>query len=205
MAMSQKDRQQLMGLLIVVGIAASGYMWFMWRPPHVQTIADSRAELDSLNGEVQQAVQSLREGSVGDLRQRVGGYERTLVRMRQLVPTQDEVTNLIDQVSTRAQLRGVRMVEWTPLSTGFEQQFRVHRSRFTVAGSYDEIGELLADVASLPRIMVPYEVSLAPEPTACSASDQQPETCLRVTFQLRTFVKDPSLADSTAVGGSSGS
>lgn len=201
MALSQKDRTQLMGLLIVAAAGAAVLFWMFWRTPQVEAAALKRAEVDSLQAQVNAAKADLREGSVQDLEMRVGVYERSLQQMRLLVPTNNEVTNLIDQVSTRAQVRGVRIVEINPMSQEFRPPFEVHRYRFTVDGSYDEIGELLTDVASLERIMVPHSVGLSPEPTGCPGAEERFDTCLRAQFEIRTFVKSELPMDSSAVGG----
>lgn len=202
MALSQRDRTQLMALLIIAAGAAAVLFWMFWRTPQVEAAAIKQAEIDSLQREVEAAQADLREGSVQDLEQRVQVYERSLQQMRLLVPTSNEVTNLIDQVSTRAQVRGVRIVEINPMSQEFQPPFEVHRYRFTVDGAYDEIGQLLTDIASLERIMVPHSVGIDPEPTGCPGAEEMLDTCLRVQFEIRTFVKTEVPAmDSTAVGG----
>jgi type IV pilus assembly protein PilO len=117
--------------------------------------------------------------------------------MRQLVPTTNEVTNLIDEVSTRAQLRGVQITDLAPMPLEYSTPFEVHRYRFTVQGGYDQIGEFLADVASLSRIMVPYELSINPAGTVVGEEVDRDVTVLQATFLLRTFVK----ADAEVFGG----
>lgn len=200
MALSKKDRTQLFGLLIFVAVLAPIGFWMYWRAPKVEERNALQAEIDSLQERIDSARQDLREGTVDALRSRVDVYERSLALMRLLVPTDNEVTNLIDQVSTRAQLRGVRITDISPLPEQFEAPFQVHRTRFTVSGSYDEIGEFLTDVASLERIMVPYEIGINPAPDACTAQQDARNSCLQATFLLRTFVK----GDADDEGGISG-
>lgn len=189
MAMTQKDRRQLQGLLIVVAVVAMVMFWVYWREPKVLEAQNMRREIDSLQTRVDSARAALREGTVEELRRRVEGYRRSLVVMRQLVPTTNEVTNLIDEVSTRAQLRGVQITDLAPLPLEFAVPFEVHRYRFTVQGGYDQIGEFLTDVASLSRIMVPYELSLSPATTIVGEEVDRDVTVLQATFLLRTFVK----------------
>lgn len=197
MALTKKDRQQLQVLLIGLAIVASVLFWMYWRTPAVARADDMRQEIDSLRARIDSARQDLREGTVESLRRRVEVFERSLGLMRQLVPTENEVTNLIDEVSTRAQLRGVQITDISPLPAEFEQPFEVYRYRFSVQGQYDQIGEFLADVASLPRIMVPYELSLSVTQTVVSEERDLEGTYLQATFLLRTFVK----ADAQVFGG----
>jgi Tfp pilus assembly protein PilO len=68
--------------------------------------------------------------------------------------------------------------------------FSSQRYRFTVFGHFDQVGEFLADVASLQRIMVPYSLDIGP--AAVPAQQAYADTSgalLEVQFQLRTFVK----------------
>ena len=76
-----------------------------------------------------------------------------------MVPERNEVPNLLDAISTRAKIRGVNLAQVVPLP---ERRARRRSTRITynmsVLGHYDEIGEFLSDIASLPRIIVPQGV-----------------------------------------------
>lgn len=189
MAVSGKERKQILALLIVVA-AGGGYLfWTEWRASMVEQGNAWRQEIDSLRAQVDSARQDLREGTVEQLRRRVEGFERSLGVMRQLVPAGNEVPNLIDDISTRAQLRAVEITEISPLSREFVAPFEVYRYRLSVVGSYDALGEFLADIASLPRIMVPLDLALQIAPPAVASADDEGETPLVASFQLRTYVK----------------
>ena len=189
MALPSKDRKQLLGLLIFMAIVASVLFWMYWRAPKVVEAQEALLEIDSLRTRIDSARADLRRGTVEQLRLRVDVYERSLGLMRQLVPTENEVTNLIDEVSTRAQLRGVQITDLAPLPPEFQVPFEVHRYRFSVQGQYDQLAEFFSDVASLPRIMVPYEVSLSVTPTVVTEGADESGTYLQADFLLRTFVK----------------
>ena len=60
-----------------------------------------------LEAAIDSAKRELARGSVEDLRKRVEAYRATLAVLRQLVPEQNEVPNLLDDISTRAKIRGV--------------------------------------------------------------------------------------------------
>jgi Tfp pilus assembly protein PilO len=71
-----------------------------------------------------------------------------------------------------------------------------------VLGHFDEIGEFLSDVASLSRIMVPYDVNVAPaDPSLAQTFQDTTGALLNVSFRLRTFVKPVTPADTAARGG----
>jgi type IV pilus assembly protein PilO len=110
--------------------------------------------------------------------------------MRRLVPERNEVPTLIDDISTKAKVRGVTLGKIQPLSPDPGQPFDTYRYRLEVYGHYDQIGEYLADIASLPRIVVPQEVTLtAATPQAQKLLADTAGALLLAEFSIRTFVK----------------
>jgi len=190
MAFSQKERQQLLGFLIFAAIAAGAVFWIYWRGPKVTQIADLTIERDTLTTQVNAAKRALRRGTVATLRAEVAGYERSLSVMERLVPAEDEVPNLLDDIASRARVRGVDLATFERQPTQQVGMFTTSRYNLTVTGYYDPIAEFMTDVASLDRIMVPTNVTMGPAP----AFDQRQFSdtsgaLLQATFQVRTFVK----------------
>jgi type IV pilus assembly protein PilO len=199
MALGAKERQQLLGFAIFLAIVGAVAFWMYWRSPKEAELASLRVRADSLRARVDSARKDLAQGTVEALRRRVREYEASLRLMRTLVPTGAEVPSLIDDVSARAKRRGVQIAEITPLNPQPGTPFQVHQYRFAVIGHYDEIGEFLSDVASLRRIMVPLDVSIArASQTAASTYADTTGALVQVTFQLRTFVKAAAPADTSA-------
>src|SRR5688572_31553936 len=102
LSMPKTQREQLMVVLGVVGVLAAGvYYWYIYRS---KTTELDRTEitvnsLDSLN---QIAKTELARGNTSQLREQAMEYAENLVLMRRLVPAQNEVPALIDEVSTSA-------------------------------------------------------------------------------------------------------
>jgi type IV pilus assembly protein PilO len=110
--------------------------------------------------------------------------------MRRLVPDANEIPSLIDDMSTKAKVRGVTLDKFDPLTPEPGAPFDTYRYRLAVFGHYDQIGEFLADIASLPRIVVPQELLL--EPATSTAQKMLGDTLgslLMAEFSIRTFVK----------------
>jgi type IV pilus assembly protein PilO len=192
-ALSERDRKNVLVLIIVLAVGSAGAFWFLWREPKAQEAAQLQAEVDSLQARVDQAKRDLAQGTVEDLRERIAVYERSLGLMRQLVPTENEVPQLIDDIASRAALRNVDIAEFARQSQEPGGVFETYRYRLTIYGHYDEIGEFMSDVASLPRIMVPYDVTL--DPADANQQALYADTTgalLRGQFLLRTFVKSPT-------------
>lgn len=199
MALSSRERQQLLALAIILALGGAAAFWFYWRQPKLEEGQNLQRQVDSLRAMVDSARQDLARGTVEDLRRRVTDYEGGLSLMRQLVPSGAEVPSLIDDVASRARLRGIEIGQINPQPVEGGVPFQVQRYRFTVFGHYDQVGEFLADIASLQRIMVPY--NLAINPASAAAQQAYADTSgalLEAQFQLRTFVKPQAAGDSIA-------
>src|SRR6266550_2115114 len=120
-------------------------------------------------------------------------------------PPGEEVAALIDDISTKAKVRGVTIgrIEPQPVEAG--PPFDTYRYRLEIIGHYDQLGEFLSDIASLPRIIVPQDVIL-------KAAAQQAQKLLGDTlgalleaqFGIRTFVKAAAPAGAPAKKGAGG-
>ncbi len=195
MAMTSKERQQVLILVIILLVAGAAGFWIYWRGPKVEQQQALRTEVDSLRAQVDSARADLDRGTVQSIRQQTADFESMLVRMRDLVPTNNEVAQILDDISSRARRGGVNIAEFDPLTVEVGETFDVHRSRWTVYGYYNEIGVLMSDIAQLSRIMVPYDLQLtiAQENNARAYGDTT-GALVRARFMLRTFVKPQTSA-----------
>jgi type IV pilus assembly protein PilO len=148
------------------------------------TIARFEAATDS-------AKKELARGTVADVRKRLESYRSSLVLLRRLVPERNEVPNLLDDISTRSKIRGVTLssVVPQPVEAG-PMPFDTYKYNMSVIGHYDQIGQFLADVASLQRIIVPYDLLVAAaNSNSAKALGDTTGAMLEAKFQIRTYVK----------------
>jgi type IV pilus assembly protein PilO len=152
------------------------------------TIAQLQAGTDS-------AKRELARGTVEDLRHRLDTYRGSLALLRRLVPERNEVPNLLDDISSRSRIRGVTLSQVVPMPVeAGPAPFDTYKYNMSVIGRYDQIGQFLADVASLQRIIVPYDLTLdQANTTAAKALGDTTDALLEAKFQVRTFVKSPTL------------
>jgi Tfp pilus assembly protein PilO len=158
------------------------------------SIVARQKSLDSLTALTDSAKKLLASGSVEDLRRRLEGYRASLELMRRLVPDRNEVANLMDEISTRAKIRGVLVAQFQPLPPeAGPAPFQTYRYQYSVIGRYDQLGEFLSDVASLQRIIVPMDLTLgAADVARAKALGDSSGALLEARFQIRTFVKNAS-------------
>jgi type IV pilus assembly protein PilO len=151
------------------------------------TIARLQAATDS-------AKRELARGTVEDLRKRLETYRGSLALLRRLVPERNEVPNLLDDISSRGKIRGVTLSQVVPLPVEpGPAPFDTYKYNMSVIGHYDQIGAFLADVASLQRIIVPYDLAVAATNNqAAKALGDTSGSLLEAKFQVRTYVKSSS-------------
>jgi Tfp pilus assembly protein PilO len=165
------------------------------------SIVTRQKTLDSLIALTDSAKKLLAAGTVDDLRRKLDGYRASLELMRRLVPDRNEVANLMDEITTRAKIRGVNVAQFQPLPPEpGPAPFETYKYQYSVIGRYDQLGEFLSDVASLQRIIVPTDLNLAAADMArAKALGDSSGALLEARFQIRTFVKT-----GTTEGSSSG-
>lgn len=184
------QRGQIMALLVLVALAGGYFFWTKVHQPQSAKIAVANQEADSLERIVAAAKEDLARGSTADLQRRVENFQGSLELMKRLVPDKNEVPTLIDDISTKAKVRGVTLGKIQPLAPEPGMPFDTYRYRLEVYGHYDQVGEYLADIASLPRIVVPQEVTLsAASPAAQKLLADTVGSLLLAEFSIRTFVK----------------
>ena len=167
-----------------------------------EQIAAVQDTVKQLEAQTDSAKRELARGTVEDLRHKLESYRSSLALLRRLVPERNEVPNLLDDISTRAKIRGVNLSEVSPLP---EEQgpapFTTYKYNIKVMGHYDQIGEFLGDIASLQRIIVPVDLTIAPASAAAAkVLGDSSGAMLEARFQIRTYVKSASAAEGEASG-----
>jgi type IV pilus assembly protein PilO len=183
-------------MLLTLFALGGGYaFWNYYYEDTSKQIAATAAQIDSLRAIVERAKQDLAKGTMEDLRQKVDRYRAMLGLMRRLVPEQNEVPAMIDDISTRAKVRGVTIGKIEPLPVEPGPPFDTYRYRLEVMGHYDQLGEYLSDIASLPRIVVPQDLTLrAASQGAQRLLNDTVGTLLQANLAVRTFVKSSAPA-----------
>lgn len=191
-----KDRRGQMLLLLTVAAVTTLYVLWQGFPlggidgmSQYNLRRDSlRVRIDTLEQRVGRAKLDVRHGTTQQQAERLALYRSSLELMRQLVPSSGEVPNLLDDITSRAKARGATVVVFSPQPPESGTPFDVMRERFTVSGRFDQVSEFLTDIASLSRIVVPFDVKIE-RLTASAADTTQRRALLQASFQIRTYVK----------------
>src|SRR5690349_218088 len=103
----QNQREQLLLFGAVLALAAIGGYWYAMYSPREAELAQVQVHIDSLTVQNEASQQEVAKGTASKLKAEAEMYGRMLVVMRTLVPTANEVTVLIDQISNAARKTGL--------------------------------------------------------------------------------------------------
>jgi type IV pilus assembly protein PilO len=201
MELSGPKGTPLLALLLAVMVGYIGYTGAIIEVVGVKGLSAGKERIVAMRDTISRfeaatdsAKRELARGTVADVRKRLETYRSSLVLLRRLVPERNEVPNLLDDISSRGKIRGVTLSQVVPqpVEPG-PAPFDTYKYNMSVIGRYDQIGQFLADVASLQRIIVPYDLTVsAATSSAAKVLGDSTDALLEAKFQIRTYVKSPN-------------
>ncbi|HEV7367337.1 MAG TPA: type 4a pilus biogenesis protein PilO [Gemmatimonadales bacterium] len=201
MALSKEKTTPLIAILLAALVGYIGYTGAVIEMVGVKGLAARKERVAAIKDTIvhletatDSAKRELARGTVADVRKRLETYRASLALLRRLVPERNEVPNLLDDISTRSKIRGVTLSSVVPQAVEpGPVPFDTYKYNMSVIGKYDQIGQFLADVASLQRIIVPYDLTVAAaNSSSAKALGDSSGAMLEAKFQIRTFVKSPN-------------
>lgn len=154
----QKDQAKLMVGLLAMALGAA-YWAFPYDAKRKELdFALQRAE--ALENANRKAKSELASKSLDELKTAAATTRSTLVAMRRLVPTGNEVPALLEEVSTAARRANLDVGAVTPEPVIEGELYDTYRYTVTILGGYHAVGAFLANVGSLPRIVAPVKFQL---------------------------------------------
>ncbi len=181
-----KQRDQVMVLIAILALGLVGLFWYFVYDPKSTDIDKLALHVDSLDDMNQKAKSELAKGTVEQIREQARVSRENLDLMRTLVPAANEVSNLIDQVSTAARRAHLDVGNLEPEPPIEGELFDTYRYRMRINGSYHDIGQMLANIGSLNRIVTSLNLQLTlPQGNVPSVGGKQ---TLASTFEIQTYV-----------------
>ena len=185
----QSQRDQILTAIGVVAFALVGAYWYFVYDPKTADVDRLVAHVDSLDVSIQKAKAQLAKGTVEQIRAEAASYRENLDLMRTLVPAGNEVPSLLEKVSTAARRAKLDIggVEPEPVIEG--EMFDTYRYKVRLSASYHEVGEILANIGSLDRIVAPISLTLVlPQGSAQGARITTSRQPLTAMFEIQTYV-----------------
>jgi type IV pilus assembly protein PilO len=202
---SQRDQAKVAAGLVAVALAV-----YYWMYPYAAKQTDfelREARLEKLEAANAKARRESRRGRAQELAAEAARFGATLEEMRRLVPTENEVPALLEEVSTAARRAGLELGGVSPEPVVRGPDFDTYRYKVTVVGGYHALTEFLANVGSLPRIVAPVTFTLAAQssPAAKTARVAAATPALQATVTVQTYVAHtPAPSPDARAGASAG-
>jgi type IV pilus assembly protein PilO len=175
----------VMGLLVLVGGVYLFYT-YLYRPK-ADEVAVLETRLASLQMQNNTARAVTGNASTADVERRLVGYRDQLKAVEGLIPSSEELPDLLDAISAQAQRSGVEISLIQPAGAVQEQYYTRRTYDMAVVGPYHAIGAFLSRVGSLQRIVTPLNVVLTPRgPAPGAAAGDSPR--LEARFSIETYV-----------------
>jgi type IV pilus assembly protein PilO len=117
-------------------------------------------------------------------------FRRQLAVVEGLIPSSEELPDLLDAISAEAQRAGVEISLIQPVSATSERYYTRRVYDMAVLGQFHAIGEFLTRVASLPRVVTPTDLRLSTPagPPAAPGAAEGPAPRLEARFSIETYV-----------------
>ena len=183
-----QQKKLLIGLLPLLLLL--GY-WYFMHGAKAEEIAEMETRLEALELNNNTARTIANQGSTADLARRLDLYEEHMQRLEQLIPSGEEVPDLLNMIASRAEVSRVQLSLMRPEEDVASEFYRRVTYQMGVIGEYHRIGEFLSEVGSLPRIVTPTDLILRRR-----GESRQ----LEASFRIETYIL-PQPGDSTGVTG----
>jgi len=185
-------REQTLLAVILFAVALSVVFFLYVFTPKSETLVEQATHVEALTAANQSAATELKAGNLRQLKEDAGKFAENLAVMRRLVPTVNEVSGLLEQVSNSARKVGLDIASVTPQPVSAGATYDSHRYRLVVKGGYNSITEFLTNVGSLPRIVTPMVLKMkvegGAELTGTRRRTPATQATIQTEFDIETYV-----------------
>jgi type IV pilus assembly protein PilO len=167
-----------------------------------------KAEVDAIQSHLETLQDHNRQAQLlaarggGDLTKNMALYDRQVKKLEQLIPAEEEVPALVDDISQRAREVGVTLNKISPEPSEAGAFYTKESYQMAVIGDYHPVARFLTAIASLPRIVRPVDVDVQPFSRPQLYPDY--ESPVIVNFRIETYVLPEAGATPPADGGGGG-
>lgn len=173
-----------LGGLAVLVLIVPFNMYFMTPRDEANDVVRDR--LESLEIQNRQAQVIIARGGVDELTRRMEQYTRHVDRLEELIPGQEEVASLLNDIQARARATDIDVQGLDPEPAQPAGPYTRTSYQMTVVGEYHDVARFLTEVASLSRIVTPVQVEL--ELFGQPQTRRDMEYPVQATFRIETYV-----------------
>lgn len=187
MALFPRDpkQQKLLLVGIVPILLAGAYYQFLYGPRRIR-IDELQTRYETLASQ-NRAAEAAMARFGPNLGRQLAVYEQHLAVIERLIPSRNDIPNLLVAMGEQAQANRVQWGGFVPAAEEAGQYYSKQSYEISVAGMYHDIGSYLAAIASLPRIVKPGRMDLK---VTADRNPRDPSLppLLRARFDVETYV-----------------
>lgn len=196
----QDPEKQKKILLAVVPLLGA---FFYWYSPHAKAtaeIVEMQERLEVLETANNTARIKAAQGGA-ELEKKLALYAEHIGRLEQLIPQREEVPQLLHAMAQQAQETGVDLAAMRPAEETPGQFYTKQTYELGAIGAYHQLGQFLASIGSLRRIVTATGLSVSPTQRTTRTGEAE----LQAKFRIETYVipaqGTPAPADSQGAAG----
>ncbi len=181
----QEPKQQRALVFVILAIAAAGLFWNYWQVPKDEEVERLSERIESLEAQNQAARIAAARGMEG-LEENLATFERHIVRLEELVPRSQQLPSLIVDINTIAERLDIAALSYVPNPPEVGEAYTRRTYDLAWVGEYHAIGQFLASIASLERIITPTQLQLSQYDAPAEYPDL--EAPVLAEFTIETYV-----------------
>ena len=121
-----------------------------------------------------------------ELERRLAVLEEHMLLLEELIPDREEVADLLHSMGLQAQTTGVELTRMAPEMEEQGAYYTKQTYEIGIKGTYHDVGQYLAQVGSLPRIVTPIEFKLQSNTNETDRRSGSP--LLSANFRIVTYI-----------------
>ncbi len=191
--LDEPEKQQA-ALFVLLLLGGTYLFWnYVYTPLRDERVLleDRIATLQSHNDQARALTQPSR---IADLRRREAEFRVALAAYETMLPTESEVSALLEDVARSALAQNIEVVNFAPLEPVVGENLVEIPYDLQIQGSYHDIGRFLADVANLPRLVRPVIVSLEGVEVPLPGEDDRTDYEVLAVLTLSTYMPPNGVA-----------
>lgn len=186
MALIPDDPKQknalVVGLLFVVGLYLVNTYW---RADRLAEVVQGESRLEALENSNRTAEIIAARGGTA-LQERMVVYERHIAQLEALIPLEEQVASLLNDLTLLQRELGVQLDLIRPEPAEPSNFYTKQTYSLRVIGEYHDVSRYITRVASMERIITPIDLSLSV--FAAPARFRDYESPVQAEFRIQTYV-----------------
>jgi type IV pilus assembly protein PilO len=175
-------------LTAILPLLVAGVYYYGWHGRTVTQLAQLTMRMEELQARNDAARPRANPQSIKATKLKLAIYEQHARRLEQLIPLREQVSELLYNVTERAQEAGVDHALIKPESERPGEFYTQQTYAMRVVGTYHAIGRFLAQIGSLPRIVTPTQLTLTRAPDGLKYREPGLPLRLQADFRIQTYV-----------------